>query len=53
MGDKGNRDRSRTQRDEMSKKQETIRPKPSDYGIDIRDPELAQALADLIEMGLG
>ena len=28
------------------------RPKPSDYGIDMRDPELAQALADLIAKGL-
>jgi hypothetical protein len=36
----------------MSKTQETIRPKPSDYGIDGGDPEISQALADLIEMGL-
>jgi hypothetical protein len=36
----------------MRQKQETIRPKPSDYGIDIPDAELAQALADLIVMGL-
>jgi hypothetical protein len=25
---------------------------PSDYDIEISDPEIAQALADLIEMGL-
>ncbi|MGC2462455.1 MAG: hypothetical protein WA446_16010 [Steroidobacteraceae bacterium] len=36
----------------MSKKQETTRPKPSGYGIDIPNSEIAQALADLIEMGL-
>ena len=36
----------------MSNNQETIRPKPSDYGIEISDPEIAQALADLVEMGL-
>ena len=36
----------------MSNNQETIRPQPSDYDIDISDPEIAQALADLIEMGL-
>jgi hypothetical protein len=32
--------------------QETMRPKPSDYGIDGGDPEFDQALADLVEMGL-
>ncbi len=37
---------------EMSERQETIRPKPSDYGIDGGDPEINQALADLVEMGL-
>jgi hypothetical protein len=31
---------------------ETMRPKPSDYGIEMSDPEIAQALADLVEMGL-
>jgi len=36
----------------MSNNQETIRPKPSDYDIEISDPEIAQALADLVEMGL-
>ena len=36
----------------MSERQETMRPKPSDYGIDGGDPEINQALADLIEMGL-
>jgi hypothetical protein len=36
----------------MSATQETIRPKPSDYGIDGGDPEINQALADLVEMGL-
>jgi hypothetical protein len=29
-----------------------MRPKPSDYGIDGGDPEIDQALADLVEMGL-
>jgi hypothetical protein len=37
---------------EMSETQERIRPKPSDYGIDGGDPEIDQALADLVEMGL-
>ena len=36
----------------VSKKQETTQPKPSDYAIDIPNSEIAQALADLIEMGL-
>ena len=36
----------------MSNNKETIRPKPSDYDIEISDPEIAQALADLVEMGL-
>ena len=36
----------------MSERQETMRPKPSDYGIDGGEPEINQALADLIEMGL-
>ena len=36
----------------MSERQETMRPKPSDYGIDGGNPEINQALADLIEMGL-
>ncbi|MBK5197045.1 MAG: hypothetical protein JJE37_02025 [Methyloceanibacter sp.] len=36
----------------MGKKQEAIRHKPSDYGIDMRDPGLAEALADLIKKGL-
>jgi hypothetical protein len=36
----------------MSTKQETIPPKPSDYGIEMSDPEIAQALADLVDMGL-
>lgn len=36
----------------MSEKEETTRPKPSDYGIDVPNSEIAQALADLIEMGL-
>ena len=36
----------------MSNNQETIRPKPSDYDIEISDREIAQALADLVEMGL-
>ena len=35
----------------MSKTREG-RPKPSDYGIDGGDPEIDQALADLVEMGL-
>ena len=37
---------------EMSETEETMRPKPSDYGIDGSDPEFDQALADLVEMGL-
>jgi hypothetical protein len=37
---------------EMSETQETRRPNPSDYGIDGGDPEIDQALADLVEMGL-
>jgi hypothetical protein len=36
----------------MSNTQETMRPKPSDYAIDRGDPEIDQALADLVEMGL-
>ncbi len=36
----------------MSEKQQTIRPKPSDYGVDGGNPEIDQALADLVEMGL-
>ncbi len=36
----------------MSGMQHTMRSKPSDYGIDGGDPEIDQALADLIEMGL-
>ena len=36
----------------MSETKETIRPKPSDYGIDGGDPEIDQTLADLVEMGL-
>lgn len=29
-----------------------MRPKPSDYGIEMSNPEIAQALVDLVEMGL-
>ena len=36
----------------MSKKQRTMRPKPSDYGIEMSNPEIAQALVALVEMGL-
>jgi hypothetical protein len=36
----------------MSEVQQTMRPNPSDYGIDGGDPEIDQALADLVEMGL-
>ena len=37
---------------EMSETQETRRPNPSDYRHDGGDPEIDQALADLVEMGL-
>jgi hypothetical protein len=36
----------------MSKQHQAMRPKPSDYGIDGGSPEIDQALADLVEMGL-
>ena len=36
----------------MSKHQQAMRPKPSDYGIDGGYPEIDQALAELVEMGL-
>lgn len=36
----------------MSEQQKAMRPKPSDYGIDGGDPEIAQALADLVQMGM-
>jgi hypothetical protein len=36
----------------MSEIRQTMRPEPSDYGIDGGDPEIDQALADLVEMGL-
>jgi hypothetical protein len=42
----------RPTRGNLMSNQETIRPKPSDYGIEISDPEIAQALADLVETGL-
>ena len=35
----------------MSEMQQTMRPEPSDYGIDGGDPEIDQALADLVEIG--
>ena len=36
----------------MSEIKQTMRPKPSDYGIEGGDPEIAQALAELVAMGL-
>jgi hypothetical protein len=36
----------------MSKERGTRRPMPSDYGIDGDNPEINQALADLVQMGL-
>lgn len=36
----------------MKKHQQTMRPEPSNYGIDGADPEINQALANLVEMGL-
>ena len=36
----------------MSEIHQTMRPNPSDYGIDGGGPEINQALADLVDMGL-
>ena len=36
----------------MSEIHQTMRPNPSDYGIDGGGPKINQALADLVEMGL-
>jgi hypothetical protein len=36
----------------ISERHQTMRPKPTDYGVDGGDPEIDQALADLVEMGL-